>query len=690
MTRRSILSRVAQACVLAAIAAAAEATPVPTGLTATPSGYNVNLNWTYAANTSWVISRRTDSSGYQYVSEVYTNSYTDFGLATGTRYYYQIYAYNNSVASGLTPEVSALISVVVPTPQISVTRASAYQINVSWTTSSSIWFWQLQRSVNGGAYASLGSFYSASFIDISISNNTTYSYQVRAQDTNGTLSAWSPAGAQTISVNIPAPSGLSAASSLGEVRLTWSAVTNAYRYDIWRAPSANGTYAYLYTIYSPGSGYTDSYVDPGVLYYYKVQAVDPMGTLGAFAGPVSGGDMTNAPLGNGFPESPHPYPNNFNQTWSYQGPADAMALNLTFDPRTATESGYDFISIMDGSGQAVAAPFSGTALAGRTIQVNGRSVQIRLTSDGSNTAWGFALTNVTPVLPPTPPAPVELKPAPGAIVSGAAALSWEPRSGAQSYQVEWSSDSVTWSTMQTAATLYAPPLPNGTWQWRVRSVCTAGLSAPGPAAVFTLTSGYALSYTVAAAGPDSLRYQVSFTPYRAPASAALTVSGLPPSVRWSFNPPTVSSNSTSVLELNGVTSLASQGPLNFSVMAGTVAVDGGLITLAVTGSLAFTDAHAYPNPARGQAVHLRLALTLPPTSLKLRIYDLSGARVMEVSESAPFSQFTTVDALDYEYAWSGGNAAGHAVASEKYIYWVEAGNGGTTVTSRGLFTFMRR
>ena len=673
-------------------AASAWAIPVPTGLTATPSGYTVNLNWTYAANTSWVISRRTDTSGYQYLAQVYTNSYTDFNLANGTRYYYQIYAESNTTwaASGLTPEVSALIQIVVPTPQITVTRASTYQINVSWTTSSSIWFWQLQRSVNGGAYTSLGSFYSASFVDTSVANNTTYSYQVRAADTNGTFSAWSTAGSQAISVNIPAPSGLSAAGSLDQVRLTWYAVTNAYCYEIWRAASSNGSYAYLYTIYSPGSSYTDYTVVPGVLYYYKVRADDSMGTLGAFAGPVSGGDMTNAPVNNGLPESPHPYPNNLDQTWAYQGPADATALNLTFDPRAWTESGYDFITIMDGSGNLAAGPFSGTALAGRTIQVNGNAARIRLTSDYSNNGWGFALTSITPVLPPTPPAPVALKPAPGAVVSGPAALSWQPRSGAQSYQVEWSSNGVTWSTMQTAGTFYAPNLTNGTWQWRVRSINSAGLSSPGPATAFTLTAGYALSYTVATASPDSLRYQVTFTPYRAPIAASLTVTGLPPSVRWSFNPPTVSGASSSVLELDGVTSLASQGAVNFSVMAGTVAVDGGLITLAVTGSLAFTDAHAYPNPARGQTVHLRLSLTLPPTSLKLRLYDLSGARVLEVSESAPFSAFTTVSATDYEYAWTGANGAGHGVASEKYIYWVEAGNGSTTVTTRGLFTFMRR
>ena len=76
------------------------------------------------------VSRRTDTSGYQYLNQVYTNSYTDFGLANGTHYYYQIYAYNNSIASGLTPEVSALVSVVVDAARERPARAALTRLVV--------------------------------------------------------------------------------------------------------------------------------------------------------------------------------------------------------------------------------------------------------------------------------------------------------------------------------------------------------------------------------------------------------------------------------------------------------------------------------------------------------------------------------------------------------------------------------
>jgi hypothetical protein len=69
---------------------------------------------------------------------------------------------------------------------------------------------------------------------------------------------------------------------------------------------------------------------------------------------------------------------------------------VSFDSRTQVESGYDFIYVMDGSGNNIAgSPFTGTSLAGQTKRVMGATVRIRMVTDGSLTGWGFAVTNVT-------------------------------------------------------------------------------------------------------------------------------------------------------------------------------------------------------------------------------------------------------------------------------------------------------
>lgn len=96
-----------------------------------------------------------------------------------------------------------------------------------------------------------------------------------------------------------------------------------------------------------------------------------------------------------FPESPHPYSDNLDRTWSYTLPATADAIDVRFDPQTSVEPNFDYIYVMDAAGTNIeGSPFTGTSLAGRTVRVRGSTVRVRLTSDASVTAYGFRVTNV--------------------------------------------------------------------------------------------------------------------------------------------------------------------------------------------------------------------------------------------------------------------------------------------------------
>ncbi len=107
-----------------------------------------------------------------------------------------------------------------------------------------------------------------------------------------------------------------------------------------------------------------------------------------------------------FPESPHPYPDDFDQTWSYtHSSSGTTALEATFDARTEVEADYDYIHVMDGQSRPIAgSPFTGTYLAGRTVRVPGSTLKIRLTSDGSIAYWGFRVTSVVSATGAPPPA----------------------------------------------------------------------------------------------------------------------------------------------------------------------------------------------------------------------------------------------------------------------------------------------
>lgn len=591
-------------------------------------------------------------------------------------------------AAALWTFLSASARAATPAPTGLTASASGYRVNLNWNYASGV-FWVVERRANGGSYSRLTQAYSNSYADSSVSNGSYYFYRIYAYSTSSGASPYSAEVYIYVSVSLPAPTGLTAIGGNRRITLSWNAVPTAQYYRVYRSVAGFDSYYDLANAYQ--TSYTDYSVAVGVSYDYKVRAVDSVGTLGLLAGPVRAADMTNAPLNNGYPESPHPYPNSMDRTWSYQGPPDAYALLVTFDSRCWSETGFDQLTLMDAAGNRVSGPEAASNFAGRTFRIEGDSFRVRFTSDYSITGWGFAFSAVTPLVPPPPPPPETSGPAPGSLLTGPVVLSWSPRSGALSYQVEWSSNGVTWTSARTPATSYTPALGNGAWQWRVRSVNSAGAGAAGAPQSYNAVSGYAMSSTLLSASPVRLRYRTSFTAYRSPAALPLSVTGLPAGVTWSFDPPaTTGRDSESTLQLDGVSALIGAGPAAFTVMAGTTPVSSGVITVSATGAMAVSDAHAYPNPARAAPVHLRFTLTMPPQSLRLRVYDLAGGLVLEAAEQAPFASFRTLGPLDYEYLWGGGNASGHAAAADKYIFWLEATGGGATGRARGVFTYLRR
>jgi len=96
---------------------------------------------------------------------------------------------------------------------------------------------------------------------------------------------------------------------------------------------------------------------------------------------------------DGMPESEHPYPNNMDKSW-FIVREGATTVSVTFSDDTKTEGSYDEIYIYDGNSNLIGC-FYNTELAGQTITVDGDTVQIQLTSDGSVTYYGFRVTNIS-------------------------------------------------------------------------------------------------------------------------------------------------------------------------------------------------------------------------------------------------------------------------------------------------------
>ena len=87
-------------------------------------------------------------------------------------------------------------------------------------------------------------------------------------------------------------------------------------------------------------------------------------------------------------ESAHPYTNNFEHTWIITE-AGARAMRVHFS-RIELERGYDFIRVLDRNDRVIAS-YTGVSADVLSPQVDGDTIKIRLSTDYSVTAWGFAV-----------------------------------------------------------------------------------------------------------------------------------------------------------------------------------------------------------------------------------------------------------------------------------------------------------
>ncbi|MCM1112450.1 MAG: Ig-like domain-containing protein [Muribaculum sp.] len=93
-------------------------------------------------------------------------------------------------------------------------------------------------------------------------------------------------------------------------------------------------------------------------------------------------------------QSKHPYENNTNEVWVYTL-AGVESLKVTFSSDTAVDEDYDFIYLYDGAGREIG-KYTGGELAGKTIEIPGDTVRIKLVTDEAITGYGFQVDSVVP------------------------------------------------------------------------------------------------------------------------------------------------------------------------------------------------------------------------------------------------------------------------------------------------------
>ena len=116
----------------------------------------------------------------------------------------------------------------------------------------------------------------------------TYTYKVRAVTSSGAVGSFSKEVTFTYNpaASLSAPTVTAGLDDQGYPALTWPAVPDAARYEVYRAASEDGNFAQLAAVTS--NSYTNSAVrQDGAAYYYKVRALDSDGEAGPFSDVVS-------------------------------------------------------------------------------------------------------------------------------------------------------------------------------------------------------------------------------------------------------------------------------------------------------------------------------------------------------------------------------------------------------------------
>jgi fibronectin type 3 domain-containing protein len=165
---------------------------VPTGLTAAAGNAQVALTWSASTTgaTSYHVKRATKSGGpYTQIAAPTSASYTDASLTNGTTYYYVVSALDSAGESPNSAQVSAtpVASATVPAAPTGLSgSAGSAQVSLTWAATTGATSYHVKRATqNGGPYTQIAAPTSASYIDTSLTNGTTYYYVVSALNSNG-------------------------------------------------------------------------------------------------------------------------------------------------------------------------------------------------------------------------------------------------------------------------------------------------------------------------------------------------------------------------------------------------------------------------------------------------------------------------------------------------------------------------
>ncbi len=259
----------------------------PTVFATSASYSSIKLSWHKVTGaTGYKIYRSADGESFTHVKTITTAttlSWTNTGLSSGREYYYYVVPYTSSMTGTASDTVSAVPTIGAPSPTVS---AYSYYLKLTWKKVSGATGYNIYRSTDGESYelcAKITSGSTVAWSDTNVVRGVKYSYKIAAvrSGIEGKLSA-AKNGTPTLS----APSGVKAArASATGIKLTWKKAAGAQGYEIMRSTTSGGAYETVAFVSGNGTvTYTDSKLEAGKTYYYRVRSVRELDGYKAYSG----------------------------------------------------------------------------------------------------------------------------------------------------------------------------------------------------------------------------------------------------------------------------------------------------------------------------------------------------------------------------------------------------------------------